>query len=183
MPSLEAQIIVLKQAGIKLKPGVTIGKLLTQLSREQYEADPYVSLLCVMGNEERFSNDAWYFDTECVEGPGSYAVIARRIRDLSGGALPLEEIEDDVDNNGISRGFGTLSFRLYNQWHRWQIEIDNDWVDGSVFTRFDELLAQQNTGKRFAAYGLGQDMLIVCLTPEQSNLLKAQADLKLEWLS
>ena len=98
---------MLEQGGIALNAAVPKDSLLLSYSREQFEKDPYRLLLGVMGGEAEEpvqagrsgypSDHIWHMDTECIEGPGSYQAIARRMATLAQGALPLLELEDSVD--------------------------------------------------------------------------------------
>ena len=49
--SLETQLQVLAECGIRLHPDVTVNDLLFSSEREQYEKQPYRLLLCVLGSE------------------------------------------------------------------------------------------------------------------------------------
>jgi hypothetical protein len=183
MTTLEEQIAVLKSVGIELKTGVTIDDVRNEDTAADYESDPYISLLCTMGDDEKLSADVWHFDTECIEGPGSYVYIARQLAVLSDGLLPLEQIEDEVDNDGIMTGTAWLSFVLHGQPYKWELVIEDDWVDPEVFTRFVQLHDQQNPSKRFIYYGLGQDALIACATSQQLESLNQQTGLEFIWLT
>jgi hypothetical protein len=183
MPSLQQQLDVLYRVGIRLNPGVLADALLSELTLQDYEADPYVALMCIMGEDERLSRDVWHFDSECIEGDGSYMAIAHRLRDLSDGLLPLEDIADFVPNNGLMTGSAMLAFRLHGQVHKWRLKIEDAWVDSSLFRRFARLLAAQNTSKHFIYYGLGQDGLIAFASPEQLETLNRETGLDFTWLT
>jgi len=121
---LEQQIKLLSDCGIPLNEGVTVDDLLYSWGREEYEGQPFELLLITMGGElesrltarepdERgtsFASDhIWHFDTECIEGPGSYVRIAERMAVLADGDLPLENIADSVD---LEQEVAWLSFTL-----------------------------------------------------------------------
>ena len=140
---VETQLQTLAQCGIRLVPDVTLDRMLKVFDRAHYEREPYVLLLCALGSElevepYRFaSDDIWHFDTECIEDHKDYVRIAERLRDLAGGDLPLDEITDYVD---IEEGEAWLSFRLDGQRVRWEAEVEGDWVDETILSRFAELL-------------------------------------------
>ena len=157
---------MLAKAGIVLNPRVRPESLLLAFTREQFEGDPYRLLLCVMGEEgedaEYPSDQIWHFDTECIEGDWSYIRIATRMATLAGDALPLEQIGDSVD---LEAGTAWLSFALDGQTYRWDVEVNDDWVDSSVLSRFAQLLEARKVGRRFTYVDLkGQDCLIGCAT-------------------
>lgn len=190
-PDLEAQLETLAGCGIRLARGVDAGALAISFDRSVFEADPYRLALTVMGSEAETedpagdsgyrSDDIWHFDTECIEDHGSYASIATRLRGLAKGALPLEQIEDYVD---VEEGQAWVAFQLDARSYRWEAKVEDDWVDPSILSRFADLLAQRNTGRRFTYIDLGgQDCLIGCATAEQRSALRAKTGLKVEWLT
>src|SRR5262245_50486265 len=132
MTAFEDQIAFLKSVGIELKPDVTIDDLMNEGYDPDDVNEAYLSLLCALGNIEELSSDIWHFDTECIEGSGSYVSIARRMAALSDGLLPLENIEDEVDYD-LEKA--SLSFVFHGQPYKWELEVENDWVDGTVFSR------------------------------------------------
>lgn len=185
-PTLEQQLATLEELEIRLRPGVTVEDLLFDLSREDYESQPYGPLLFAMGgslSEAPYgpvSDDIWHFDTEAIDGHGSYVFIANEFRDLAGGKLPLEEIRDYAD---IKEGIAWLSFRLNQKDYRWDFVVNRDWVDPDVFDNFDALLREATDGRfRFTCYGLGQDMLIGIATPERLEELRDRTGLDIKWL-
>lgn len=187
MASLEEKMAFLKTVGIELKPDVQIDDLeneisLTDYEIEEFRRDDYEQLLCTLGDED-FSNDVWNFDAECVEGSGSYVRIAQSLAMLSDGNLPLEDIQDEVNNHNSRTGTAWLSFVLRGQAYKWDLKVDSDWVDYTVFSRFVQLHDSQNPSKRFIYYGLGQNGLIAYATPEQLEKLNRQTGLEFIWLT
>lgn len=183
MTSLEEKIAVLKSVGIELAPDATLDDLQDGEWDDFDESEAYSSLLCALGENGTLSDDVWYFDLECISGPNSYVSIARRLAVLSDGMLPLEQIEDQVNNNGVQTGTAWLSFVLHGQTYKWDLKIDDDWVDYTVFTRLVELNDQQNPSKRFIYLGLAQDGLIAYATPQQLESLNQQTGLEFVWLT
>jgi hypothetical protein len=188
---LDEQLRVLADCGISLAPSVAIETLTRPFSRELYEKEPYRILLSAMGDEADgefqagasgyLSDNIWHFDTECIEGDGSYAAIAQRMVELAQGDLPLENIEDVVD---LEEGEAWLSFSLDGKAYKWTAKVDDGWVDPSIPPRFDELLAHRKSDRRFTYVNLGgQDCLIGCATPEQRASLEARTGLQVLWLS
>ncbi|MBL8206409.1 MAG: hypothetical protein JNM09_19380 [Blastocatellia bacterium] len=184
---LEEQISILQACGINLLPSVTIAQLLSLYDREVLEAEGFETLLVIIGGEldeepyGSFSEDIWHFDTECIEDHGAYVEIAMRLRDLAKGDLPLENINDYVN---IDENVAWLSFTLDGQEIKWDAVVDNDWVDPEIFSRFADLLAQRNTGRKFTYCDLGggQDCLIGCSTQDQLERLRKETGMGFEWL-
>ena len=183
---LEAQLQVLATCGIKLNRGITAKDVREVglgfgLSREEVatERPHYLEVLERMGFEtykpphRMLSDGIWRFDVECIYKTGDYVEIAKRIRALAGGSLPLKRIKDRIDSKS---GTAWLEFDLEGRRVRWDLRVHRDWVDGTVFFRFAKLLASRRTAKRFTFYGLGgQDCLIGCATPSQVRRLRRRA--------
>jgi hypothetical protein len=185
--SLEEQLHVLGECGIRPRTGITADQLLQSWDRAQFEAAPFRLAVVALGGETETppfahrSDDVWHFDTECIEDHGSYVAIAERMRDLAQGDLPLTAITDYVD---IEEGEAWLEFELGGQTLRWEAEVEDDWVDATILTRFAELLARLNTGRRFTYLDLkGQDCILGCCSPDQLAALRKKTGLDFQWLS
>ncbi len=137
-------------------------------------------LLGTAGDSGSPSDNIWHFDTECIEDHGDYARIAKRMKILAQGDLPIEDILDyvDVDNREAH-----LSFRLRGIDFLWQAKVEDDWIDPSILSRFANLLETSGATRRFTYIDLGgQDCLIGCSTREEQTRLQKLTGLKVEWL-
>jgi predicted DNA-binding WGR domain protein len=184
---VEEQLERLRDCGISLKPDVGEEMLFTEHEAEDFTDEPYLLLLTTLGGEAEeepfgfISANIWHFDTECIEDHGDYARIAMRMEELAGGELPLEEINDYVD---AEEGKAWLAFRLDKRDYKWELEVDDDWVDTRIFTEFDTLLRGRQANKRFTYLDLGgQDCLIGCSSPEHLEKLRAATGLNFRWLT
>ena len=184
--SVEEQLARLSACGISLKPDFSRDIIFSFGEEEDFEREPYLLLLTVLGGEAEeepygfLSSDIWHFDTECIEDHGDYARIAMRVEELACGDLPLERIEDYVD---VGEGRAWLAFTLDGEAYKLELEVDNDRADTDVFGKFDSLLRGRHTSKRFTYLDLGgQDCLIGCSTPEQLENLRATTGLDFRWL-
>ena len=188
---LDEQLRILRSCGVDLATGVDATALTSSMEPAQFEADPFRLALTMMGNEAEhagqgglsgfLSDDIWHFDTECIEGDGSYATIAARLVTLAKGDFPLESIQDHVDIEG---GNAWLGFRLDGKSHRLEAEVQDDWVDTTVLSRLAALLRERSgDGRRFTYIDLGgQDCLIGCATPDQKAQMQKQTGLDVGWL-
>ncbi|HRQ97687.1 MAG TPA: hypothetical protein PK440_22335, partial [Candidatus Accumulibacter phosphatis] len=128
-----------------------------------------------------FSNNIWHLDTECIYGNGDYVYIMQRMSELAGGSLPLTEIEDYID---VEERKAWISFRFRTEQYKWQLKIDDDWIDWQIFTNLVHLLDSQTSYKRFTCIDIqGQDILIGFSTVDEMETLKARTGLKVDWLS
>ncbi|SDH44083.1 hypothetical protein [Desulfosporosinus hippei] len=184
---LEDQIKNLKNIGLELSPGFTIEHLLKEFDRKEFEKDPYKLLLAVMGGEVELedqssvplSNKVWHFDTECIEDRGDYVRIANRLCDLSQGLLQITNLKDFVD---IDNRQAWISFSLDGQEYKWDLKIENDWVDPGIFSKFAELLNTKSKTQRFIIMVLGQDCIIALAEHDQLQKLNQLRGLDFDYL-
>lgn len=168
--TLEQQIDDLAGAGLTFNAGVGIDDLLTSFSRSQFEGDPYRLLLVMHGFEiERepfgrpFSDQAWDFDLECIEGPGSYMRIVNELARLAGPGL-VKDVSDAVDMSAAS---GSFSYTVAGVRKTVPFEINNDWADfGAAETVMSDIAAAANDGRRFFGADNGQALTIFFISED-----------------
>ena len=174
--SLEQKLEILSRCGLRLQPPFTVDDLLRSWDREHFERAGFDSVLTSLaGQEERppWRNhciNAWHFDSECIEGNGSYLRIAERLKEMAQGSLPIDKIRDSVDVDG---GTAWLAWEYRGQDFRINCKINEDWVDPGVFAHFVNVLAKSDPSKVYLYYDLhGQDCVIACVTKAQFTQLK-----------
>jgi len=180
-PTLERQLQDLVECGIRLLPNANREALLREWSAAEFEENPYeLALVALGGDDPPLAENVWHFDTECIEDHGDYARIAERMRSMAADALPIARVEDFVD---VEAREAWLSFVLDGAEQRWTCELQDDWVDPTVLSRFAELLTQRNAGRRFTYLDLGgQDCLIGCFRDDELTRLRRTTGLAWEWL-
>jgi hypothetical protein len=159
-----------------LEEPFTAEDLLTSWSREEFEEPGFAMILVGLGMTEeqppwrQHCANMWHFDTECIEDDGAYVRIAEQMKSIAQGSLPIEDIRDHVD---IEEGIAWLEFGFRGELKHIDCKVNDDWVDGSVFTHFVDLLAQSDPEKRFLYYDTdGQDCILACVTNAQFKELK-----------
>ena len=160
--SLEEQLARLEELGLRLDAGITLDDLLYSFDREDYESRPYDLLLIMLGAEvERepwgraFSSRAWGFDTECVEGSGAYVEIVERLARLAGMSDRVGDLRDEID---LAGGSSWLEYTVDGRTRRWDVEVNDDWVDPMVLSYvMDDL---ETGDRRFWALDNGQAMVV-----------------------
>lgn len=167
----------LQEIGITLFPGITIDNIRNELNDDSYE-----SLLIAMGGEVEqddkwvsLSPDIWHFDAECIYDHGDYTQIATRLCNMAGGDLPLQDIKDFVD---VDAKVAWISFVLDKKEYKWDLAVDDDWLDSKLFFMFAQLLKERDCQKSFVEMPLGQDLLITFCTPEQLRILNKLPGIK-----
>ena len=176
--TLEQKLEVLAGCGLRLAKPFTYDDLLKSWNRADYEKPGYDLVLVGLGmteEQEPWRNhcvNLWRFDTECIEDHGDYKKIAERMTEISEGSLSLENFQDSVD---VEKKEAWLSFTFRGKAIKIPCEVQDDWVDPTIFGRFVELLAQSDSAKTYVYYDLGgQDCLIGCVTKEQLKSLNRQ---------
>jgi hypothetical protein len=174
--TIEDKLLALAECGFKLKEGFGVPDLVESWGREALDKPGFeLALVSLAMTEERppwrpRCDNLWHFDTECIEGDGSYVSIAERMAEIAQGSLPLSDFEDHVD---IERGEAWLRFRCRGEPVDIRCAVDSDWVDADIFRHFVELLAKCDPGKLFIHYDTGgQDCIIGCATQHQYERLR-----------
>jgi hypothetical protein len=169
--SLESKLEILARGGLKLEAPFTVEHLLKSWKRSEFEKRGFDLVLVGLGMSEEqppWRNhcvNAWHFDAECIEDTGDYQRIAERMKAMTQGSLPVENIRDHVDVEG---GSAWLTFDYRGQSVRIDCEVQNDWVDPRLFEHFIDLLANSDPAKIYVFYDLhGQDCIIACVTAAQ----------------
>lgn len=185
---LEPQLEVLARFGIVLPEGMSIRELCDVQPRALYEQLPFELLLEVIGGTGGYdvprreaSRDVWLLNFEFVEAEGDYAFVAERLRVLADGALPIEEISDELDRE---HGVATIHFQIDGKSEHWEAEIDDNWLDASILSRFAALLAEGNGELRLVSATTGdeQAMLVVCVPESQLIDLRRQTGMDFDLL-
>ncbi|AOK89207.1 hypothetical protein AOU00_04850 [Paenibacillus polymyxa] len=147
----EDQLNKLSELGIFMSADLKKELLLEEFSRNEYEEDPYNLLLLNLGGEVEVngefinvSEEIWYLDTECIEDHGDYARIIIRLENMT--KLDLNNITDYVD---IQNGTAWVSFEYMNELIRWEMKVDDDWLDMEIFKKFNELIKTEQSMKLY----------------------------------
>jgi hypothetical protein len=176
--TLERKLAILGECGLSLAAPFTVQDLLESWPREEFEKPGFSMTLVGLGMTEEqppWRNhcvNAWHFDTECIEDNGSYTRIAKRLIEMTQGALVIENVQDQVD---IEAGIASLDFEHSGHPVHIDFKVNDDWVDPAVFSHFVRMLATSAPSKVFLYYDTkGQDCVIACVERDQfAALVKA----------
>jgi hypothetical protein len=181
--TLEQKLAILADCGLSLAPPFTAEDLLESWPREDFERPGYGLTLVGLGmTEERppwrnHSLNVWHFDTECINGEGSYVRIAERLTEMTQGALVIRNARDHVD---LEARIANLEFEFSGESAHLDFEVNHDWVDGAVFSQFVRLLGRSDPSKVFLRHATdGQDGIIACVGRSEYAALK-KAGVKFE---
>ncbi|MFL9483064.1 hypothetical protein ACI6Q2_09840 [Chitinophagaceae bacterium LWZ2-11] len=182
-----SSIYTLKEAGFKVNPGINDSDLIANWKETlQYHDNPIDALYITLGDATRnkpyinFSDDCWHLDLESIEGAGSYVVILENINRISKGDLDFKEIKDYCNDNEDGKAW--VSFTFNGDKYKWDLKVDNDWVDGYLFDKIQDLCKKYNKKGRLTFFPEGQAFVISYLTNQEFYKIKNATGLKLEWL-
>src|SRR4029077_4464205 len=100
---IEEKLGALAQCGLKLRDQFGVNDLAESWGRDALDEPGWnLTLVCLGMTQEEppwtpHCYKLWHFDTECIEGDGSYVRIAKRMAEMTQGSLPLSDIQDHVD--------------------------------------------------------------------------------------
>jgi hypothetical protein len=188
--TVEVMLAELAAVGIELRPGISAEELIAHYTRTKVEKNGFELLLIAMGDEQidpktftvvdPLSDDVWHFDVEAIEDHGSYIRIVENCRRLAGGDLKVEGVRDYVD---VESKIAWIELSIDGQSQRVDLKVDNDWVDSKIFDKLQEWLDETGSGRRYAAQGLGQDLLLICKQPEQIKMINRATGLRFKDLN
>ena len=139
-PSFEEQLQVFDELGFKLNKGTNISDI-KRWDEQDFLSEPFSLMYTTLGQTiERepwtaLTDKCWDFDTEAIEDHGSYIEIIKNLERITRGELVFENIEDYVD---IEEEKAWVSFTFYGQNYKWNLKIDDDWVDPDIFGKIVE---------------------------------------------
>ncbi|MBE7896941.1 hypothetical protein G7L40_16355 [Paenibacillus polymyxa] len=164
----EDQLNQLSELGIFMRAGLKKELLLEETSRSEYEEDPYNLLLLTLGGEVEVngefinvSHEIWYLDAECIEDHRDYVRVIMRLENMT--KLNLNKITDYVD---IQNSTVWVSFEYMNEFIRWEMKVEDDWLDMDIFRRFNELTKTEQSMKLYIS-NLDQGCLVGYFNQEQ----------------
>jgi hypothetical protein len=183
--TVDAMLAELAVVGIQLRPGISVEQLVAPFTRAIVENGGFEMLLAVMGDEQLdpktfaildpLSDDVWHFDVEAIEDHGSYTRIVENCCRLTGGDLKFEGLKDYVD---VDEEVAWIELSTNGRTERVDLKVDDDWVDPKVFAKLQDWLDETGSKRRFAAQGLGQDLLLICKPPEQIRMINRATGLR-----
>jgi len=170
---LEKQLARLGELGFVLRPDVEESDLTSFFaSRAEMERKPFVELIEVVGCEvqrEPFTpicDRFWMCDFERIEDDDSYVHDLQRLELLSGAALGVRNAVSRFD---FEARRASIEFESRGGRMRWELAVDNDWIDPTFFERYDAELARRRSPVRIHqdSRDYGQSVLFGGFTREQ----------------
>jgi len=181
---VDGALAELQRIGVRLAPKVDLDDFLASLDGDRKTSVDRIRLLCVLGGEAevgdvpRYSDDIWHFDAECIEDDGDYARLAERFAALTKGEIQLSDLSDHVD---VQSGEAWLEFTFRGCRERWEMTVDNDWMDPVLYASFQELARSVGSSGKFMICALGQDSLVLFGNETLRQEISDFTGLKFHW--
>jgi hypothetical protein len=178
----------LKKAGLTINPGVQEADIFDRWTEVlAFYSNPVEALYITLGDRTEydpftdFSNSCWHFDLEAIEGEGSYVRILENLARISNGDLDFQNITDYCNDDEDGKAW--VSFEFNGDKYKWDLKVDNDWADGHLFDKIQDLCKKYNKKGRLTYFSEGQSFVTSYLTEEEFNKINKITGLKLEWLT
>lgn len=174
-------------AGIKINPEVQESDIFDRWTEVlDYYSSPIEALYITLGDSTEyepytnFSDSCWHFDMEAIEGEGSYVRILENLRRISNGDLDFQNITDYCNDDEDNKAW--ISFEFNGDRYKWELDVDDDWVDSYLFDKIQDLCRKYNKKGRLTYFSEGQGFVTSYLTEDEFNKIKEITQLKLQWL-
>lgn len=131
----------------------------------RWQEEPWTEFLRILAgpredvddDEVAFSKRLLHWDTECVEGPGSYCDLVRALARAFEGCVTITDVTDHVD---------TRTARLHYRINGADVDltpvVDDDWLDGDVLVDVVGRIEARCDRSAYVLSG-GQDFVLVVL--------------------
>lgn len=184
--SFDDQLKIFQRLGFKLNEGVDVSDVDRWTGDSPFEKEPFSLMYVTLGQElERepwtpLTNKCWSFDTEAITADGDYLRIINNLQRITRGELQFENMKDSID---IPNQIAWISFTINGDSYKWNMKVNDDWVDTDLFSKIVDLTNKYQTEGKFTYFNTGgQDALIGYETPESLKEIKDKTGLKIEWL-
>jgi hypothetical protein len=185
--SFQLMLDKFKHAGFMVHPNVSETDIFNSWKKVMvYHQDSMSALYITLGCSTNqalpvyFTNNCWLFDPESMEDKGSYAHILENLQRISNGDLKFDSINDYCNEN--EDNIAWVSFVFEGDRYKWDVVVNNDWVDGMLFENVQILSRKYNKSGRLTFYPEGQAFVISYLTEEKFLQIKKSLGIKLTWL-
>ena len=185
--TFEEQVAKLKLLGFKINDGVEEYDLNRWGGLHEFEYSPFELLYRTLGQKMQrepwlpVCDRCWDLETDSVEGSGSYIRILHNLQRISRGELCFSNLEDYVN---LEEKQAWVSFEVNGDYYKWNLEVDDDWIDPDIFSNVVALTYRYSTYGKFTYYSSGgQNVVVGYETAVALEKLKAVTGLGIEWLS
>lgn len=183
----QSSLDTLKKIGFTINPQVKESDVSNWWKEIRvYHARPLKALYIAWGGRTNnkpyyyFSNDCWHFDLEAIEADG-YTRILENLSRISKGDLSFQHVSNYCNDNEDNKAW--VAFELEGDQYKWDMQVDDDWIDANLFYKVQELCKKYNKKGRLTVLPEGQSIVISYLTDSAFNKIKQQTGLPIKWLT
>ena len=186
---LEDQLARFAELGITQNADTLESDLFAFHTKDELEKKPFKLLAEALGMDiERepwtpISDRLWMCDFERIEGPGSYQSVIARLERMTHGVLGLTNIKDHVVQfEEDLEDEAWVEFEHRGEAVRWELKVEDDWLDPAILQKYDALLEQSADNHRlFANFSdYGQVAFLAAFTPSQHKRFRKLTGIKME---
>ncbi len=114
------------------------------------------------------ANRVWMCDYERIEDHGAYRDVIIRLELMTASVLGLKGVTDFVD---VEQGQARVEFEYRGDRIRWDLAVEDDWLDPTVVVRYDALLREAGSSLRIYPNNTdyGQSALFGAFTQEEKR--------------
>ena len=172
--AMEEQLRQLAACGLVPTSQEAVEFWLKDCDRAQLESPPFDMILHYLGNEyedagenwHASSDDIWCFDTECIGDAEDYVRVIERLASMTRGDIKVADVRASIDDDAW------VAFEANGQSIKWEIEVNDDWIDPEVMQKFVSLHASCGSRRRFCAPPpVDQTVMLICPTREEFQKL------------
>ena len=186
-PTFQEQIVVFTELGFILNEGIDTSDINRwENGYKEFEDQPYNLMYITFGQTIEkepwtpITNKCWNFDLEAINGQGDYCKIMKNISRITNGELIFENLQDSID---IENSKAWVSFTCKGDYYKWDLKVDTDWADGSLFDKVQSLTNTYKTKGKFTFYNTGgQGFVLGYYTTEEFEKIKKVTGLDILWL-
>lgn len=185
-PSFEEQLQIFKKLGFELNTGIVKSDI-ARWDTQDFLDEPFSLMYITLGqNIEHepwtpLTDKCWDFDTEAIEDHGSYVEIIENLERITRGELVFKNVKDYID---IEEETAWVSFNFEEQDYKWDLKIEDDWVDIELFSKIVALTKKTKSKGRYTYFDTGgQNALFGFETQKGLKEIKNKTGLKIEWLN
>ncbi len=186
-PTFQEQLETFNELGFTFNKGIDTSYINRwQGGHKEFEDQPYHLMYQTLGQTiERepwtpITNKCWDFDLEAIEDHGAYVDIMKNVSRITNGDLVFENLKDYVD---IEEKKAWVSFTCNGDNYKWDLKVDDDWADGNLFDKVQELADKYKLKGRFTFFNTGgQNFVLGYHTKEELETIKQKTGLEIVWL-
>ena len=182
--AFEAALDKLITAGIKITPGIQETDIFERWTEKLADYNPLEALYITLGGSTQyepytnFSDSCWHFDHDTIEVERAYGTILENLKRISNGDLGFQNIIDHYNDDEDNKAW--ISFELYGDKYKWDLDLNDDWVDSYLFDKIQDLCRKYNKKRRLAYLSAGQGFVISYLTADEFNKISEMTQLQLK---